>query len=99
MTHLPLARVTVLVLALSCLHARAGAQPADAKGLSLFENKIRPVLVKECYQCHSAEAVRAGKLKAQLLVDTRAGMQKGGESGAAVVPGKFSLMTGPWWRP
>ncbi|MEX0669345.1 MAG: c-type cytochrome domain-containing protein [Pirellulales bacterium] len=37
---------------------------------------------------HSAEALRAGKLKANLLVDSRDGMMKGGESGAAVVPGK-----------
>ncbi|MFM8272349.1 MAG: DUF1549 domain-containing protein, partial [Gemmata sp.] len=84
---MPLARVTVLVLALSCLHARAGAQPADAKGLSLFENKIRPVLVKECYQCHSAEAAKNKKLRGGLQLDTREGVRKGGESGPAVVPG------------
>jgi mono/diheme cytochrome c family protein len=56
--------------------------------LAFFETKIRPVLAQHCYQCHSAEALRAGKLKASLLVDSRAGMAKGGESGAAVVPGK-----------
>jgi len=55
--------------------------------LSFFESKIRPVLVQHCYQCHSAEALRSGKLKANLLVDSREGMHKGGESGAAVVPG------------
>ena len=56
--------------------------------LAFFESKIRPVLVEHCYQCHSAEALQAGKLKASLLVDSRDGMMKGGESGAAVVPGK-----------
>jgi hypothetical protein len=56
--------------------------------IAFFETKIRPVLAQHCYQCHSAEALRAGKLKASLLVDSRAGMAKGGESGAAVVPGK-----------
>ena len=56
--------------------------------IAFFENKIRPVLAQHCYQCHSAEALRAGKLKANLLVDSRDGMMKGGESGAAVVPGK-----------
>ena len=55
--------------------------------ITFFESKIRPVLVQHCYQCHSAEALRAGKLKASLLVDSRDGMMKGGESGAAVVPG------------
>jgi hypothetical protein len=54
--------------------------------IAFFETKIRPVLAQHCYQCHSAEALRTGKLKASLLVDSRAGMAKGGESGAAVVP-------------
>jgi hypothetical protein len=67
-----------------------GAAPAVAsptpEQIAFFETKIRPVLAQHCYQCHSAEALRAGKLKASLLVDSRAGMAKGGESGAAVVP-------------
>ena len=57
-------------------------------GIAFFEAKIRPVLAEHCYQCHSADALRTGKLKANLLVDSREGMAKGGESGAAVVPGK-----------
>lgn len=58
------------------------------EGIAFFESKIRPVLAEHCYQCHSADALRSGKLKANLLVDSREGMAKGGESGAAVVPGK-----------
>jgi hypothetical protein len=54
--------------------------------IAFFETKIRPVLAQYCYQSHSAEALRTGKLKASLLVDSRSGMAKGGESGAAVVP-------------
>ena len=27
-----------------------------AEGISFFEKKIRPVLIKQCYECHSAEA-------------------------------------------
>ena len=65
--------------------AQASPSPGD---IAFFEAKIRPVLVQHCYQCHSAEALRAGKLKANLLVDSRDGMAKGGESGAAVVPHK-----------
>jgi hypothetical protein len=41
-------------------------------------------LVKECYQCHSASSKT---IKGQLLLDTRAGIRKGGESGAAIEPG------------
>ena len=51
-----------------------------------FEQKIRPVLAEHCYECHSA---RAEKLKGGLYLDTRAGWQKGGDGGEAViVPGK-----------
>ena len=63
----------------------SGAAPslwADA-GLDFFEAKIRPVLVEHCYSCHAAE----GKsVKGGLFLDSRAGMQQGGESGPAVVP-------------
>ncbi|MDB6024882.1 MAG: Protein of unknown function (DUF1553)/Protein of unknown function (DUF1549)/Planctomycete [Verrucomicrobiales bacterium] len=52
---------------------------------SFFETKIRPVLVEHCYKCHSAEAE---KLKGKLRLDSKAGMLKGGESGAVIVPGK-----------
>ncbi|MGB8854095.1 MAG: PSD1 and planctomycete cytochrome C domain-containing protein [Pirellulales bacterium] len=81
-------RILAAGLSLGLLGAvRAAASPTPEQ-IQFFETKIRPVLAQHCYQCHSAEALRAGKLKASLLVDTRAGMAKGGESGAAVVPGK-----------
>ena len=57
---------------------------ADAD-LAFFEKNIRPVLIKSCYECHSAEA---DKLKAGLALDARAALLKGGDSGAAVVLGK-----------
>ena len=53
--------------------------------LAFFEKKIRPVLIKSCYECHSAEAE---KLKAGFALDSRDALLKGGDSGAAVVPGK-----------
>lgn len=50
-----------------------------------FERKIRPVLVENCYKCHSANSE---KLKGALLLDSAEGMRKGGESGKpAIVPG------------
>jgi len=70
----------VLSLAVSTLPAD---EPTPAQH-EFFEKKIRPVLVKECYSCHSAQ----GKsVKAGLLLDTREGIRRGGESGHAVVPG------------
>jgi cytochrome c553 len=57
--------------------------PTDEQ-VAFFEKKIRPVLVAECYGCHSA---KAEKLKGDLRLDTRDGVRKGGDSGAAIVPG------------
>ncbi len=75
----------------ACLIALITIGPAAAspspEQLAFFESKIRPVLVEHCYSCHSAEALAGGKLKAELLLDSRPGMAKGGESGPAVVPG------------
>jgi hypothetical protein len=48
-----------------------------------FEQKIRPVLVHQCYQCHSGDPATA---KGHLVLDTREGTRKGGDSGPAVVP-------------
>jgi len=46
-------------------------------GTAFFEQKIRPLLVEHCYSCHSAEAK---KLKGGLLLDSREGWQRGGDS-------------------
>ncbi len=51
--------------------------------IEFFETKIRPVLASECYDCHSEK-----KRKGDLALDSREGWIKGGESGAAIVPGK-----------
>ena len=79
--------LAVVVTVLVVCGGIALASPTP-EGIAFFESKIRPVLAEHCYQCHSADALRSGKLKANLLVDSREGMAKGGESGAAVVPGK-----------
>jgi hypothetical protein len=62
----------------------AGARP-DAAGVHFFEQKIRPVLVRHCYSCHSAKSKKA---RGGLRLDTRDGLLKGGDSGPALVPGK-----------
>jgi len=64
------------------------AEEPDRASLDFFEKRIRPVLVDSCYSCHSVEAAKSGKLKGGLQLDTRAGLLRGGESGAAVTPGK-----------
>src|SRR5262245_40122063 len=74
------------VLVLAVLPASAGA--ADAKGIDFFEKKVRPVLIEHCYPCHSEEARKEKKLRGGLLLDSAAGVRKGGASGPALVPGK-----------
>jgi len=66
---------------LSFLLVVGGLHGADT---AFFESKIRPVLVKHCYECHSAES---GKSKGGLMLDTKHGIREGGETGPAVVPG------------
>ncbi|MEM7478184.1 MAG: PSD1 and planctomycete cytochrome C domain-containing protein [Planctomycetota bacterium] len=46
-----------------------------------FEEHIRPLLIKHCYDCHSTDAP---ELKGGLYVDSREGMLKGGDSGPAL---------------
>lgn len=68
-------------------------QPSKA-GIQFFETKIRPVLVNQCYECHSVEAKKNEKLEGALLLDTRVAMLTGGDTGPSIVPGdvKNSLL-------
>ncbi|HEV3023444.1 MAG TPA: DUF1549 domain-containing protein, partial [Pirellulales bacterium] len=74
------AKILLLMAALAPLAAMA----EDPAGLEFFEKKVRPVLVRNCYECHSTASV---KLKGGLMLDSRDGSRRGGDSGPAVVPG------------
>lgn len=80
--------MTVSTALFLCL---AGEATADEKtpeptpeGIKFFESKIRPVLIDQCFRCHSAEGQG---LRGGLSLDSREAMLIGGESGPAVVPG------------
>jgi len=70
--------------------AAADAPPAPvapeptAEQTHFFESKIRPVLAERCYKCHSIES---GKSKGGLLLDSRDGLRKGGDTSPAITPG------------
>lgn len=55
---------------------------ADEAKVAFFEKKIRPVLVQRCYKCHSE------KTEGGLRLNSSSAMIRGGDSGAAVKPGK-----------
>ncbi|MDA7921075.1 DUF1553 domain-containing protein [Verrucomicrobiales bacterium] len=71
----------------TALLSGVGATPCGAKeipeaDLRFFENRIRPILVEHCYECHSEEA---GKRKGGLWLDRRAGWEDGGDSGPSAI--------------
>ena len=81
--------VKPLIAGLVCLllAGRTSAIPAaepSAEEVEFFEKKIRPILVTHCSECHSRESK---KRQGGLLLDSRDGWMRGGDSGAVIVPG------------
>ncbi|HYE17850.1 MAG TPA: PSD1 and planctomycete cytochrome C domain-containing protein [Tepidisphaeraceae bacterium] len=77
------------VLAAANVPAAAAAGAPGAVKLSpaesaFFETKVRPILVANCYSCHSIEEKKA---KGGLTLDTREGTLKGGSHGPILAPG------------
>jgi len=64
------------------------AEENNREGLDFFEAKIRPLLVKHCYQCHSAGAAAKNNLKGDLFLDSRDASRRGGKRGPAIIPGQ-----------
>ncbi len=63
----------------------AAAAQLPPEQVEFFENRIRPILVEHCFGCHSAAA---DEIEGGLVLDNRAAMLKGGDSGALLVPGQ-----------
>src|SRR5271168_1230700 len=85
MTRPPLAVRRLLVAAAICLApaaVRAAAPQVSPGQVEFFESKVRPVLAGTCQKCHSGATHKGG-----LRLDSRDAALKGGDSGAAVVPG------------
>ncbi len=82
-TERPLPRLGWLaLLALPAMGLRAAVpQP---QGLEFFEKSIRPLFEAKCIECHNSK----GKKKGGLVMDSRAGLLSGGDSGPALVAGK-----------
>ena len=76
---------TLSILTLLCLSSMPVLALDDLAKIEFFEEKIRPVLAQNCYECHSA---KAETLKAGLYLDRKAGWVQGGESGPSLMPGK-----------
>ncbi|MCH2212746.1 MAG: PSD1 and planctomycete cytochrome C domain-containing protein [Fuerstiella sp.] len=76
-----------VTLPLLCLFGLSQAESGteEEAGLDFYERRIRPVLVKHCYECHSADAKN---IQAGLRLDTAGAMRSGGDSGPVINPGR-----------
>ncbi len=76
--------IFLAVVVLPCqMNAKDPASIAP-EAVEFFEKRIRPVLVQNCYECHSAEV---DEPEGGLRLDTRPATYAGGDSGPAIVPG------------
>ena len=64
-------------------HVTWGDDERTSQQIRYFEKHVRPLLIEQCYNCHSEKMAKGG-----LRVDSRNALQLGGESGPAIEPGK-----------
>ncbi len=76
-------KLTALLL-IATVAIPAAGETLTPEETKFFETKIRPVLIKECYGCHSSQS---GNVRGGLRLDTKELSRMGGSSGPAVVPG------------
>ena len=76
---------TMLVACCLCCGVTVVAQDPSTLGIEFFEKRVRPLLVRHCYSCHSRQS---GKSEGNLLLDSQDGWQRGGDRGPAIVPGE-----------
>ena len=71
-------RLTVLAM-LICPPVSNASDPQPDE-IEFFEQRIRPVLVQQCYECHNTAATA----EADLSLDHREALRRGGESGRII---------------
>ena len=78
-------RMSLIAIAVCATASTAGTTLAAAEPVQ-FEKHVRPILKTHCFLCHGEAGVTKGKLDLRL----RRWLVRGGESGAAIAPGKPS---------
>ena len=81
---MPLFRTASLLALVLVSSTIAEDSKFKASDFEHFEKHIRPLLSRHCYSCHSAGAKT---VHGSLRLDTSSALTRGGDSGAAVVPG------------
>ncbi|MBK7258493.1 MAG: hypothetical protein IPI01_11960 [Ignavibacteriae bacterium] len=77
-------RVVLVVLVVPSFLGLAGMEKRPGEGVPAFKANVMPILQKHCLPCHAEESFNPSALS----LDDHAVLMKGGEHGAAVVPGK-----------
>ncbi|MEN9665575.1 MAG: hypothetical protein RLZZ326_1938 [Planctomycetota bacterium] len=75
------------IVALLFATSAASLRSADSAD-DHFEAVIRPLLIERCHACHAGDEAKGG-----LRLDSRAGLVRGGDSGAAIDPGEPALQS------
>lgn len=75
--------IGVLLFAVLAVEVPAQATAPTAEQLKFFETNVRPVFAEHCLKCHGEKKQWAG-----LRLDSREALLRGGDSGAAITPGK-----------
>jgi hypothetical protein len=70
----------LLLLGFACSIGVAST-PEDA---AFFNDRVLPILRSRCFECHAHDQ----EINGGLALDVKSGWQQGGQSGAAVIPGK-----------
>src|SRR2546423_5190161 len=77
------------VVTASALFAAAGAETGSKSfsrlQIEFYERQVQPILSEQCYKCHSHQA---DKIKGSFVLDSRAGLLKGGDTGPAILSGQ-----------
>lgn len=78
--------ITVCVLGIGLtLLGPIAAIAFEPNSEEFFEQKIRPVLVQHCYECHASDSEEIG---GSLRLDSADSMMRGGDSGPSIRPGQ-----------
>jgi mono/diheme cytochrome c family protein len=83
MSHCHVLRLLALLCIAGDVLAAAETSQTERPGMDLFEIHARPLFVSHCVRCHGESKQEAG-----LSLATHDGLLAGGDSGAAVVPGR-----------
>ena len=76
--------IVLLVVAWLPANGVRAAEPT-AEDLAFFEARVRPLLIKHCFECHSKSSKM---VQGKFRLDSAEALLAGGESGTAIVSGK-----------